>query len=200
MPRKPYVCRTCGSSEVFHHCVAPRAVPIKKAIASKLSSPQTTGVPFYSTTRREQNDVLASERDVPPALEITKVAVVGRERLCARDATPSSTKMSNMCDNCDSPSSRIMKGIKITDDKVLRVEGDKLCSECYDNLSDEVTDFIPRPGFSKPAGQFVGRSRHMKLVSVDHAITLAWCYGGLRRAVQLKRMRDRVQTVAVMDI
>eukprot|EP00966_Prymnesium_polylepis_P237324 5488834-Prymnesium_polylepis.1 len=80
--------------------------------------------------------------------EITKVAVVG----CARDATPSSTKMSNMCDNCDSPHSRILKGIKLTDDKVLRVEGDKLCSECYDKLSDEVADFIPRPGFSKPAG------------------------------------------------
>ena len=93
-----------------------------------------------------------------------------------------------------------MKGIKVTDDKVSRVEGDKLCSECYDNLSDEVTDFVPRPGFSKPAGQFVGRSRHMNLVSVDHAITLAWCYGRLRRAVQLKRMRDRVQTVAVTDI
>jgi hypothetical protein len=196
MPRKTYVCRTCGSSEVFHHCVAPRAETIKKSIASKRSSPQKAAVPFYSTTRLEQNDVLASERDVPSALEITKVAVVG----CARDATPSSTKMSNMCDNCDSPHSRIMKGINITDDKVLRVEGDKLCSECYDELSDEVGDFIPRPGFSKPAGQFVGRSRHLKRVSVNHAITLSWCYGKLRRAVQLKRMRDRVHTVAVTDI
>eukprot|EP00966_Prymnesium_polylepis_P077550 1796658-Prymnesium_polylepis.1 len=105
-----------------------------------------------------------------------------------------------MCDNCDRPHSRIMKGINITDGKVLRFEGDKFCSECYDKLLDEVADFVPRPGFSKPAGQFVGRSRHLKLVSVDHAITLAWCYGKLRRAVQLKRMRERVQTVAVTDI
>eukprot|EP00966_Prymnesium_polylepis_P151434 3499384-Prymnesium_polylepis.2 len=178
MPRKTYVCRTCGSSEVFHHCVAPRAVTIKKPIASKLSSPQKAAVPSYSTTRREQNDVLASgPRDAPPASELTKVAVVGRERLGARNATPSSTTMSKMCDNCDSLHSRIMKGIKITDDKVLRVEGDKLCSECYDKLSNEVADFIPRQGFFKPA---------------DHAITLAWCYGRLRRAVQLKRMRARV--------
>jgi hypothetical protein len=200
MPRKTYVCRTCGSSKVFHHCVAPRAVTIKKAIASRLSLPQKAAVPFYSTTRREQNDILAPERDVSPASDITKVAVVGRERLCARNATPYSTKMSDMCDNCDSPHSKTMKGINITDDEVLRVEGDKLCLECYGELSDEVADFIPRPGFSKPAGQFVGRSRHLKLVSVDHAITLAWCYGRLRRAVQLKRMRDRVQTVAVTDI
>eukprot|EP00966_Prymnesium_polylepis_P332997 7388470-Prymnesium_polylepis.1 len=196
MPRKFYVCRICGSSEVFHHCVASRAETIKKSIAPKRSSSQKAAVPSYSTARREQHDVLSSERDVPTALEITKVAVVG----CARDATPSSTKMSKMCDNCDFPHSRIMKGIKVTDDKVLRVEGDKLCSECYDKLSDEVVDYIPRPGFSKPAGQFVGRSRHLKLVSVDHAITLAWCYGKLRRAVQLKRMRDRVQSVAVTDI
>jgi hypothetical protein len=51
MPRKTYVCRTCGSSEVFHHCLYPRAVTIKKAIAPKISSPQKAAVPFYSTTR-----------------------------------------------------------------------------------------------------------------------------------------------------
>ena len=67
-------------------------------------------------------------------------------------------------------------------------------------LVDEIYEFIPHPGWSRPAGMIVAQNRNREVVDVNLGITLAWCFGLPTRAVQLKRALTRLKKVRVCTI
>ena len=55
-----------------------------------------------------------------------------------------------LCDICDRPRDRQMRGFRRIDGKVTPVDGDSLCDACYCEVVDEIKDYIPHPGRSEP--------------------------------------------------
>ena len=82
-----------------------------------------------------------------------------------------------MCDVCDRPRDRQLRGFRWINGKVTPVRGDSLCNACYSEVLDEIEEYIPHPGRSKPVCQLVGHAKDQKAFVIERAITMAWCFG-----------------------
>lgn len=56
------------------------------------------------------------------------------------------------------------------------VPGDIFCLDCYNTYRNDLADFFPRPGYSKPARFIVARVKTATVVG-DDAIVLSICFG-----------------------
>eukprot|EP00966_Prymnesium_polylepis_P210463 4873712-Prymnesium_polylepis.1 len=78
-----------------------------------------------------------------------------------------------LCDVCDRPRDRQLRGFRWINGKVTPVAGDSLCEACYCEARDEVEEYIPHPGRSKPVCQLVGLAKDQKAFVIERAITMA---------------------------
>lgn len=91
------------------------------------------------------------------------------------------------CANCDGSAVRQVNGVcwNAETERSEQLSGDLLCQVCYGNLKDYLTDFCPRPGFSKPPIFIVARTKS-KSVKGNAAVTLAICFGNWCKAAEIK--------------
>ena len=156
MPRS-YRCKTCGSDQVYHHCVAPRI---------NLATIQKVRKAAVVMAKPVQPVVVPPPQSVQPMKEVNVLTTC-------------------QLDGCNNEAKAAISGVKWINGKVMRIQGDRLCAPCYDRLYETVAAYYPRPGYSKPKGQLVARYRDMKTLEKEAAITLACCFGHLERASSL---------------
>lgn len=167
---RKYRCRACGSTQVYHHCSGTRARAISVPIAK---APVTINKPttvVFSSAEKVEE----KDEDVEPSVEL--------------------------CDVCDRPRDRQLRGFRWLDGKVTPVQGDNLCNECYSEVLDQIDEYIPHPGRSKPVCQLVGLAKDQKAFVIERAITMAWCFGRAHRAARLKKMMARIGTKAMVKV
>lgn len=174
---RKYNCRFCGSCEVFHHCTGNKAV-------SSQSNINTVGACV----------------NIPSVIEIMHddraVAICDDVPAIAHKQMPNE----NLCDVCNCPYDRQLRGFRWINGKVKAVHGDKLCHNCYETVLKDIVDYIPHPGVSKPVCQLVGLAKDKKSFVIERAITMAWCYGRAHRASRLKRLMRHVGPRAIVKV
>jgi hypothetical protein len=142
---RKYRCRACGSTQVYHHCPGTQARSIGVPIAKACVSISKPTTVVFSTVAEVQAEL--EEKNVQPALEL--------------------------CDVFDRPRDRQLRGVRWIDGKVTPVVGDNLCESCYCEARDEIAEYIPHPGRSKPVCQLVGLAKDQKSFVIERAITMA---------------------------
>lgn len=172
----PYRCKTCGSLQVYHHCVVLHPLAAASPANENVVTPPLPPPPPPSTQLS------------PP---ITNVVV--------DVAKPEPLPFSPLCDNqCGCEVEKTLRGLRRKNGMTVRVDGDSLCMPCYEQLKDVVEEHIPcPPGW--PAGYYVARLHGHKKVSPAVAITLLWCRGWLIKAARLKS-KGRVRKVEVSSL
>ena len=165
-----YRCRACGSTQVYHHCPGTQARAIGNPIAKARVSISKPTTVVFSTAAEVED----SEENVQPVVEL--------------------------CDVCDRPRDRQLRGFRWLDGKVTPVQGDSLCNKCYCEVVDQINEYIPHPGRSKPVCQLVGLAKDQKAFVIERAITMAWCFGRAHRAARLKMMMGRIGTKAMVKV
>lgn len=170
---RKYRCRSCGSTQVYHHCSGTQARTIGVPIAKTpvLISKPTTVV--FSTIDANVEEGIGEDVEQPPV---------------------------ELCDVCDRPRDRQLRGFRWLNGKVTPVPGDSLCNACYCEVLDEIEEYIPHPGRSKPVCQLVGLAKDQKTFVIERAITMAWCFGRAHRAARLKKMMGRIGTKAMVKV
>lgn len=174
----PYRCKTCGSLQVYHHCVVRH--PLTDASA-KGSLPPPAPPPPRAPPPSAPAVIIAPPQPVNVPVEAAVEA-----------AKP-------LCDNsCGCAAEKTLNGLRRRGDRTVRVKGDRLCIKCYEELKDVIQEHIPcPPGW--PPGYYVARLHARTKVSPDVAITLLWCHGNLVKAAALKR-KNRVTDVRVSSL
>lgn len=160
MGRK-YQCTTCGSLQVYHHCVAAVATavanrPIVRAVLCNPLPP-------------------ADQRDCNEEAELAPLTPNVAEQ-----------KTKHTCYNChDAPHVVARRGIH--DGRVH----DRLCQPCYETLIDQLSEYIPAPSKSaplnKPGGMLIRQWSKRSRLRKEHAITVLYCKGELIQAYALKQ-------------
>ena len=171
---RKYRCRVCGSQQVYHHCSGTRK--------------RTIGIPVATIrkTNREPTTVVFS----PTAKEVE----TSEEHVEKKDPAVA------LCDICDRPRDRQLRGFRWINGKVTPVPGDSLCNACYCEARDEIDEYIPHPGRSKPVCQLVGLAKDQKAFVIERAITMAWCFGRAHRAARLKKLMSRIGSNTMVKI
>ena len=167
---RKYRCRACGSTQVYHHCPGTQA--------------RTIGVPIVKAP------VSISK---PTTVVFSTAANVEEEK-------KEYVEPVELCDVCDRPCDRQLRGFRWVNGKVTPVRGDSLCNACYCEVLDEIEEYIPHPGRSKPVCQLVGLAKDQKTFVIERAITMAWCFGRAYRAARLKKMMGRIGTKAMVKV
>ena len=94
----------------------------------------------------------------------------------------------SLCDMCWHTLAQVhKKGVHWCSQRLRRCQviGNRLCLECDDFLREEVGQYQPRPGFSKPP-LFIVAATKTKTVSRKDALILAICYGNWIAAFMIK--------------
>ena len=167
---RKYRCRACGSTQVYHHCPGTQARAIVNPIAKARVSISKPTTVVFSTAAEVED----SEENVQPVVEL--------------------------CDVCDRPRDRQLRGFRWINGKVTAVAGDNLCEACYCEARDDIAEYIPHPGRSKPVCQLVGLAKDQKAFVIERAITMAWCFGKAHRASRLKKMMERFGPNAMVKV
>lgn len=168
---RKYRCRACGSTQVYHHCLGTQA--------------RTIGVPIAKAP------VLISK----PTTVVFSTAETVQEQKDENVEAPV-----ELCDVCDRPRDRQLRGFRWINGKVTPVKGDSLCNACYCEVLEEIEEYIPHPGRSKPVCQLVGHAKDLKSFVIERAITMAWCFGRAHRAARLKKMMVRLGSKAMVKV
>ena len=161
----PYKCKTCGSLEVYHHCIVrrPDAAVRKPSATIKVA---VTAQPPRVVEQPPLQPLLPAPAAPAPTCKLPIIKCGSGD--CPNEAT------------------KTMHGLRYIDGRMERVKGDRLCLSCYEELKNVVTDHIPcPPGW--PSGYYVARLRTRKHIDSATAVTLLWCHGRLVRAAALKR-------------
>lgn len=171
----PYRCKTCGSLQVYHHCIVVH--PLAAAPTSEVKQDLPVATPPKPSSKPSD-------------------ALVNNVHVAESPLLPCS---SPLCDNkCGQRAEKTLRGLRRRNGRTVRVNGDSLCMQCYEQLKDVVKDHIPcPPGW--PGGYYVARMHSHKKVKPDVAITLLWCHGRLLRAAKLKE-KGRVSDVEVSTL
>ena len=109
MPRS-YRCKTCGSDQVYHHCVAPRI---------NLATIQKVRKAAVVMAKPVQPVVVPPPQPVQPMKEVNVLTTC-------------------QLDGCNNEAKAAISGVKWINGKVMRVQGDRLCAPCYDRLYEAV--------------------------------------------------------------
>lgn len=82
------------------------------------------------------------------------------------------------CDNCGVIAHKRVPAVEwnAQDQYSYSVLGNAFCLDCYNLYRDDLADFFPRPGYSKPARFIVARVQTATVVG-DDAIVLSICFG-----------------------
>ena len=95
------------------------------------------------------------------------------------------------CDKCGATTiHKQMIGVE-WDRKINRSNifyGNAFCSKCLEEIKDDVEEYRPSPGYSKPAAFIVARQKEHASVTGKEAITLAIAYGNWLKAAQIAKI------------
>ncbi len=109
--------------------------------------------------------------------------------------------MSKTCDNCSNPTVKCTTGWH-WDDEMKRSTffyGNCLCADCWEQVQDDVGQYRPAPGYSKPA-RFIVAQQKTVTVTNKQAITYAIASGNWLKASAIHKDALRGKRFHVYDL
>lgn len=117
------------------------------------------------------------------------------------DRRPFLGQIFSMCDRCAMPAFKCMTGVYWKHGSSWRLQGNSLCKTCYCQLREDVGEYAPRPGYSKPARFLVASAEQKNKKPCDaEAITLAICYGNWLKALEISKEDDRTRRYTLSEL